>query len=122
MSTVEIIGRGAIIDDEDYWRDRIPVWLKRHGLIVESFESYDNFETKLTEGTTFEFVLGDYRILDSESTGVTELSRLLSKYPRLFRASVYFHCIYFGASKIQMQRIEISSSSLTTYTKARRSN
>jgi DNA-binding NtrC family response regulator len=73
--------RLAIIDDKEYWRKRLPVWLSRQNCKVEAYEDYAFFEADLKKGKSFDFTLGDYRIKDPQSrTGLEYLNDIDHQY------------------------------------------
>jgi DNA-binding NtrC family response regulator len=73
--------RLAVIDDKEYWRKRLPVWLSRQNCEVEAYEDYTFFEADLKKGKSFDFTLGDYRIKDLQSrTGLEYLNDIDHQY------------------------------------------
>ena len=73
--------RLAVIDDKEYWRKRLPVWLSRQNCEVEAYEDYPFFEADLKKGKSFDFTLGDYRIKDLQSrTGLEYLNDIDHQY------------------------------------------
>lgn len=75
------VALGALVDDTDYWRDRVPMWLSRRGFSIEAFSSYQALQQRLDSGAQFSFVLGDVVMGRDAQSGVEHLRELAERYP-----------------------------------------
>jgi len=71
----------AVVDDQEYWRSQIPVWLSDPNFQVDSFEDYGSFEGALIRGCRYRYVLGDFAMRDRRESGIESLKGIYSRFP-----------------------------------------
>ena len=88
-----MILRGAIVDDDWYWRDVVRSAFESREIELLIASSYGELEASLNSGDVYEFVLCDVRMKGRRLNGIESISRLLATYTDQLRR-VYIYSIY----------------------------